>query len=283
MNQLLDLINRYAAPAGYRVNPREWLMLLELDPDTAGRTINHLAILTAEDDALRIVGHGRAALAGAHAHSGNADSDDGGDSGDSGGNGEIEIAVPPAALTGFTARMTSASDRAFTAWHQILVPLLRDACVLTDAPPASPALTNRRWADTRLRLAGLDAAYPGQVAARRQHAMAPIVRFTLSVCRTIAADIHAQDTHHHLGLPPVVLVDADQPVLVIAASDADAAWRGNASILLPDRDGWWPLGSRQWPWRTAPTASPQPRRGVRRHTVTRSISPRSAATPTVAA
>ena len=45
MNQLLDLINRYAAPAGYRVNPREWLMLLELDPDTAARTINHLAIL----------------------------------------------------------------------------------------------------------------------------------------------------------------------------------------------------------------------------------------------
>ena len=68
MNQLLDLINRYAAPAGYRVNPREWLMLLELDPDTAARTINHLAILAAEDDALRIAGHGQAALTAAHAH-----------------------------------------------------------------------------------------------------------------------------------------------------------------------------------------------------------------------
>ena len=130
--------------------------------------------------------------------------------------------------------MTSASDRAWTAWHQILIPLLRDACVLTDTPPAPPTLTNRRWADTRLRLAGLDAAYPGQIAARRQHAAAPIVRFTLDVCRAIAADIHAHDPHHHLGLPPVVLVDADQPVLVAAADDLDAAWRGNATILLPD-------------------------------------------------
>ena len=270
MNQLLDLINRYVAPAGYRVNPREWLMLLELDPDTAARTINHLAILTAEDDALRIAAHGQAALTTAHHHNSHSD---GGDCG----------AVPaPAALAAFTGRMTSASDRAWTAWHQILIPQLRDACVLTDTPPAPPTLTNRRWADTRLRLADLDAAYPGQIAARRQHSAAPIVRFTLDVCRRIAADLHTHDPHDHLGLLPVVLVDADQPVLVTAADDLDAAWRGNATILLPDRDGWWPLGSRQWPWRTDSATTAHPRRRVRRHTVTRSISPRRTLTPTVA-
>ena len=271
MNQLIDLINRYAAPAGYRVNPREWLMLLELDPDTAARTINHLAILAAEDDALRIAGHGHAALTAAHTN----DDNNGGDSG---------TASAPAALTGFTARMTSASDRAWTAWHQILIPLLRDACVLTDTPPAPAPLAGRRWADTRLRLPGLDATYPGQVAARRQHTTAPIVRFTLDVCRAIAADIHAHDADHHLGLPPVVLVDADRPIVVAAASDLDAAWRDNASILQPDPDGWWPLGSRQWPWHAAPTTTvAQPRREVRKHTVTRSLSPRRTPTPTVAA
>jgi hypothetical protein len=272
MNQLIDLINRYAAPAGYRINPREWLMLLELDPDTAACTINHLAILTAEDDALRIVGHGQAALTAARTHS------VGGDCG---------AVLAPADLAAFTGRMTSASDRAWTAWHQILIPQLRDACVLTDTPLAPPTLTNRRWTDTRLRLAGLDVDYPGQVAARRQHATAPIVRFTLDVCRRIAADIHAHDAHHHLGLSPVVLVDGDQPVLVTAADDLDAAWRGNATILLPDPDGWWPLGSRQWPWRTAPTTSnAQPRRRVRRvrrHSVTRSISLHPMSTSTVAA
>ena len=183
MNQLIDLINRYATPAGYRVHPREWLMLLELDPDTAARTINHLAILAAADDALRIAGHGHAALAAAHAH--NARTDD---------NGETGTASAPAALTGFTARMTSATDRAWTAWHQIFIPLLRDACVLTDTPPAPvPVLTGRRWTDTHLHLAGLNAAYRGQIAARRHHATAPIVRFTLDVCRRIAADIHAHD------------------------------------------------------------------------------------------
>jgi hypothetical protein len=271
MNQLLDLINRYAAPAGYRVNPREWLMLLELDPDTAARTINHLAILTAEDDALRIAAHGQAALTTAHHHNSHSD---GGDCG----------AVPaPAALAAFTGRMTSASDRAWTAWHQILIPQLRDACVLTDTPPAPPTLTNRRWADTRLRLADLDAAYPGQIAARRQHSAAPIVRFTLDVCRRIAADIHAHDPHHHLGLPPVVLADADQPILVAAANDLDAAWRDNATILQPDRDGCWPLGSRQWPWHAdAAAVTAEPRRAVRRHTVARAVTPRHASVPTIA-
>ena len=271
MNQLLDLINRYAAPAGCRVNPREWLMLLELDPDTAARTINHLAILTAEDVGLRVVGHGHAALTAARAHA--HDSSDGDESSGSG------PAPVPVALAAFTGRMTSASDRAWTAWHQILIPMLRDACVLTDTPPVPPTLTDRRWADTRLRLAGLDAAYPGQIAARRQHAAAPIVRFTLDVCRAIGADIHARDPHHHLGLPPVVLVDADQPVLVAAAGDLDAAWHGNATVLLPDPDGWWPLGSHQWPWHADSATIAQPRRGVRRHTVSRSISPRR--TPTV--
>ena len=273
MNQLIDLINRYATPAGYRVNPREWLMLLELDPDTAARTINHLAILAAADDALRIAGHGHAALAAAHAN--NAHTDD---------NGEAGAASTPGALTGFTARMTSATDRAWTAWHQIFIPLLHDACVLTDTPPAPvPVLTGRRWADTHLHLAGLNAAYPGQIAARRHHTAAPIVRFTLDVCRRIAADIHAQDRHHHLGLPPVVLVDADQPVLVAAADDLDAAWRGNAAILLPDRDGCWPLGSRQWPWHAdAAAATAGPRRAVRRHTATRAVTPRHASVPPVA-
>jgi len=278
MNQLLDLINRYAAPAGYRANPREWLMLLELDPDTAARTINHLAILTAEDDALRIADRGRAALTSVHTHNGNNSR-----RGDSGNDGASGLTSAPAALTAFTARMTSASDRAWTAWHQILIPQLRDACVLTDTPPAPAPLAGRRWADTRLRLAGLEATYPGQFAARRQHATAPIVRFTLDVCRAIAADIHAHDPHHHLGLSPVVLIDADQPVLVAATSDLDAAWRRNATILLPDPDGWWPLGSRQWPWHAAPTATiTEPGRGVRRHTVARSVSPRRTPTPTAA-
>jgi hypothetical protein len=271
MNELIDLINRYAAPAGYRVNPREWLMLLELDPDTAARTINHLAILTAEDAALRIAGHGQAALTAAHSQNTH---NDGGDCG---------AVSAPAPLAVFTGRMNSASDRAWTAWHQIFIPQLRDACVLTDTPPAPPTLTSRRWVDTRLRLAGLDAAYPGQIAARRQHPAAPIVRFTLDVCRTIAADIGAHDPHHHLGLPPAVLVDGDRPVLVAAADDLDAAWRRNATILQPDPDGWWPLGSRQWPWHAEPTAMvAQPRHGVRRHTVARSISPRRASTSTVA-
>ena len=270
MNQLIDLINRYATPAGYRVHPREWLMLLELDPDAAAHTINQLAILAAADDALRIAGHGHAALAAAHAH--NARTDDNG------------TASAPAALTGFTARMTSATDRAWTAWHQTFIPLLRDACVLTDTPPAPvPVLTGRRWTDTHLHLAGLNAAYPGQIATRRHHATAPIVRFTLDVCRRIAADIHANDPHHHLGLPPVVLVDADQPVLVAAANDLDAAWRGNATIAQPDRDGWWPLGSRQWPWHAdAAAATAEPRPGVRRHTVARAVTPRNASVPTVA-
>jgi len=271
MNQLIDLINRYAAPAGYRVNTREWLMLLELDPDTAARTINQLAILTAEDHALRIAGHGQAALAAARTHNTHSDGDDRG------------AVSTPAALAAFTARMTSASDRAFTAWHQILIPQLRDACVLTDTPPTPPTITNRRWAHTRLRLDGLDAAYPGQIAARRQHATTPIVRFSLDVCRTIATDIHAHDPQHHLGLSPIVLVDADQPLLITAAEDLDAAWRGNATILLPDPDGWWPLGSRQWPWHAAPTATiTEPGRGVRRHTVARSVSPRRTPTPTAA-
>jgi len=275
MNQLIDLINRYAAPAGYHVNPREWLMLLELDPDTAARTISHLAILAAEDDALRIAGHGQVALTAAHAHT--SDSGDGDESSNSG------TAPAPGVLAGFTARMNSASDRASTAWDEIFIPLLRDACVLTDTPPAPPTLTGRRWADTRLRLAGLDAAYPGQVAARRHRATAPIVRFTLDVCRTIAADLHAQDPQQQLGLPPVVLVDGDQPVLVVASSDLDCAWRRNATIVLPDPDGLWPLGSRQWPWRADPTASiAQPRREVRRHTVARSLSPHRPAAPTIA-
>jgi hypothetical protein len=280
MNQLLDLINRYAAPAGYHVNPREWLMLLELDQDTAARTINHLAILAAEDDALRIASLGHAALAAAHTHL--SDSGDGDESSES---SESSPAPAPAALTRLTARMTSASDRAWTAWHQIFIPLLSDACVLTDtAPIPAPApVAGRRWADTHLHLAGLDDGYPGQIAVRRQHLTAPIVRFTLDVCRRIADDIHAHDPHHHLRLPPVVLLDADQPVLVAGADDLDAAWRGNATILLPDPDGWWPLGSRQWPWHAdAAAATAEPRRAVRRHTATRAATPRHASMPTVA-
>jgi hypothetical protein len=277
MNPLIDLINRYAAPAGYRVNPREWLMLLELDPDTAAGTISQLAILDAEDAALRIADHGHAALTAAYAHSNNTRANDASSPDDA-------ARVPtPAALTAFTARMTSASDRAFTAWHQVLIPLLRDACVLTDTPPARPALAGRRWAESRLRLAGLDATYPGQIAARRPHATAPIVRFTLDVCRAIAADLNAHDPHHHLGLPPVVLIDADQPVLVVAADNLDAAWHSNATTVQPDPDGWWPLGSRQWPWHAGPTTAPVATRHRARHPVARTSTPRRTATRTVAA
>jgi hypothetical protein len=250
-------------------------MLLELDPDTAAGTISQLAILDAEDAALRIADHGHAALAAAHAHSNNTRANFVSSPDDA-------ARVPtPAGLTAFTARMTSASDRAFTAWHQILIPLLRDACVLTDTPPAGPALAGRRWADTRLRLAGLDATYPGQIAARRHHATGPIVRFTLDVCRAIAADLHAHDPHHHLGLQPVVLIDADQPVLVAAADNLDAAWRSNATTLQPDPDGWWPLGSRQWPWRADPTTPPVATRHRVHHPV-RTSTQRRTATRTVA-
>lgn len=233
MNHLVDLINRYAASSGLRVDIREWLMLLELDPDTAARVVTHLAVLAAEDDALRIAGHGGTALTAAHRPIGPDNDTDG---------------LARRQLAGFTARLTSANDRAWTAWNQILIPLLRDACVLTDTPSRVGVPIARRWIDTTVRLPGLPTTYPAQVAQRRQHRCAPIVRFTLEVCRAIAADIDTHDPHQHLHLRPAVLVDHDEAIVVAAADSLDTAWAADAAVLQPDSDGRWPLGSRTWPW-----------------------------------
>jgi hypothetical protein len=240
MNTFHDLLDRYANPDGLRVDAREWLMLLELDPHTAVKAMTHLAILAAEDLTLQFAARAHAALAAAGTR---ADAC------------PTATAAAQADLTAFADRITAARGRAFTIWTERIRPLLLDVGVLVQATTAAVSCPPRTWVNGWVRLPGIgDRAYPASIATRRRHTGYPIVRFDRTTCDQIAADISAARTAdpHRYGaanlLPPAILTDADQSVLTIGADTVEQAWARDASVLCPDPDGLYLLGARRWPW-----------------------------------
>ena len=115
MNTLLDLLTHYATESGFTVDDREWLMLLEVDPARAAHAMTQLAILAAEDTALRIATDALDALLAALDRS------------------EASVAATFAAaadVAAFQERMNTARERAWQCWTDIVQPLLIDATVL---------------------------------------------------------------------------------------------------------------------------------------------------------
>ena len=242
MNALHDLLHRYAAADGYTVNDREWLMLLEIDPIRAAHAITHLAILAAEDLALR---YATEALDAIIAASRRADA-----SASASHTAAAEIAA-------FTERITAARSRTAAIWTGTVVALLRDADILhAAARPAAPHCPPRTWADTTVRLPGTDRTYPARVATRRRRCGQPIVGFDTDTCRRIATDLGHHPATGSASRPPLILADRDRPILVLGAADLEDAWQAGARIVHPDRDGFYHLGD-AWafplaPRRTAP-------------------------------
>jgi hypothetical protein len=270
MNTFHDLLQNYATRSGLRVDAREWLMLLELDPRTAATAMTQLAILAAEDLTVTLTEQAAAAITTAALRT------------DTRAEAGLDAAAAWADLTAFTRRIETARMRAWTIWTDTVVPLLTAACVLLEAPAVTVRRPPHRSAAGWVRLPGVGSGYPAQVAVRRRHTGYPVVRFDLDTCRRIAADIttarNTDPNQHgpaHL-LPAAVLIDGDQPVLTVGADTTERAWRTGAAVLLPDTDGRYALGSRHWPWQLdvsaasfdqpgpAATASPRHRSTRRR-------------------
>jgi hypothetical protein len=222
MNTLHDLLQRYATADGYTVDCREWLMLLEVDPVRAAQTLTHLAILAAEDLALQYAADALdAVLAASH----RADAS------------PAASHTAAAQIAAFTERMSAARTAAATIWATTIVPLLRDADVLHKADQTTlVGCPPRTWATGVVRLSGTDRTYPAQIAARRHRLGRPIVRFDRDTCRRLATDLAGRP------VPPLILIDADRPILVLGARDLEHAWRLDARLVHPDRDGLYHLG-----------------------------------------
>ncbi len=226
MNNLHDLLSRYATADGFTVHQREWLMLLEVDPTRAAQALTHLAILAAEDLAL---GYAADALDAVPAASHRADAS------------PAVSHTAAAQIATFHERMTTARSTAATVWTDVIVPLLVDADVLQPAPqPTVSPRPPRTWTTDTVRLPDSPRRYPAQVAARRHRNGRPIARFDADTCRRLAADTVGQP------LPPLILVDRDRPTLVLGARDLEHAWRVGARLVHPDPDGLYHLGD-DWP------------------------------------
>jgi hypothetical protein len=248
MNQFRDLLARYADTDGLRVDTREWLMLLELDPATAARVMTHLAVLAAEDLTLTLAAQAQAALD------------------DAAGRADACATAHDAArsdIAGYAARITAARDRALAIWADTIRPLLTDLDVLHPAATTRVVRAPRTWTDGWVKLPGVGSAYPASIATRRRHTGYPIVRFDRHTCERIAADLaaaQAADPRRHGPahlLPAAILADADTVVLTVGADSLEDAWTADATVLIPDADGLYPLGARRWPWQIDHTRTDQ--------------------------
>jgi hypothetical protein len=237
MNSLMNLLARYAAADRLRVDAREWLLFLELDPTRAAEVLRHLTILAAEDTAIVFTAAAADALraaAGRGATPGGAD-------------------PAVASLHGVGHRLAQAHQRAATIWSTQLLPQLVQACVLT--PSTGPDRPPECWQPATVSLPESTAWYPAQVATRRHRGSHRQVRVTLSTCRRVAGDLATSGRWQ--PDPPLIVVDDDRPALLIGVDDLDTAWARDADVTVTDTAGRVTLPT-HWPWRTSTTSARPP-------------------------
>jgi hypothetical protein len=234
MNTFHDLLTRYGTARGMRVDDREWLMLLELDPARAARVMSHLAVLAAEDTALRIAAEALDTLRAA------------GDRADATGSAGVRAT---AGIATFTERVAAARARAWHCWSEVLVPPLTDAGVLRAVTRCTGvARPPRSWTTGAVRLPDSAIVYPAWIATRRRVAGVPVIRLDADTCQCLAADLRKS----RFAVPATILVDRDRPLVVLGADDLEHAWSLDAALIHADTDGCFTLSGDGWPWRPDP-------------------------------
>jgi hypothetical protein len=241
MNPLTDLLARFADQQQLRVDAREWLLLLELDPILAADTLRQLAILNAEDS---IIATTTTALDALHAATLRGDAHRQG--------GDAEQAAT--SLHRFGDTVTAARQRAAVIWTGRLVPHLVQACVLTPAPAHGEPAPPRRWTHTVVALPGCETRYPAQVAAGRSRTPTSVTRLQLATCAAVADDLATNQQWQPDR--PLIVMDTDRPALVLGATDLETAWARDGLVAVTDPAGWVTV-TPDWPWRSH-TASIRP-------------------------
>jgi hypothetical protein len=228
MNSLMHLLTRYAAADRLRVDAREWLLFLELDPTRASEVLAHLAILAAEDTGIAFTTAAADALrCGAE-------------------RGNTPRTADPAvvSVTSLGKRLAHAHHRAAGIWSTRLLPQLVQACVLTPTPDPAPHLHG--WQIGTVWLPGSATRYPAQTTTRHRHVQRH-VRVSLATCQRLAADLAAGRGWQ--PDPPLIVADNDRPALLIGADDLDTAWARDADVAVTDTAARVTFPE-HWPWQT---------------------------------